>query len=266
MNDNTSKNLYEFATYFKRILQITIASIIIGFIGGLIAVFALEFLFVLGIILLIISVSIIVFKVLMIIRLSNAKNSSPHPELNKAFMFMLISLILAGINGIIGGVNNFVGSLGLNIFSSLLGIGGLICDLLGWQSLGKYVAVYGQEKGISQGFQMVADGIKTYIITVYIVLVCNALSIVVLFISYGIFLIAIALLIASIVMIVAQFKIANGMLMIFGGISPTQPSLQYGTPPPSFQQGSGSEEKFCRKCGAKLMPGAKFCTSCGNTI
>ena len=270
MNDNTSKNLYEFATYFKRILQINILSIIIGFIAGVIIVFAPEFLLVLGVILFIIAILLIVFRVLMFIRLLSAKNSSSHPELIKAFNFMLVSLILAIINGIITGVTYFDLSLGffvgLSIFSSLLSVGGLICDLLQWQSLGKYIAVYGQEKGMSQGFQMVADGIKTYIITVSIVIVCNALNILVLFIPNGIFLVAIVLLIASIVMLAAQFKIANGMLLIFGSIPPVQTSFQYGTPPPSFQQVSGSEEKYCTKCGAKLIPGAKFCTSCGNTL
>lgn len=115
---------------------------------------------------------------------------------------------------------------------------------------------------------MVADGIKTYIIIAYIVITARILSFVVGIIGFGVMLVGLVSLVARIIMIVSQFKIANGMLMVFGGTS----LGNYSTEPTPVQavttplQGSGSSSKFCSKRGGKLLPDAKFCPSCGQTI
>jgi hypothetical protein len=280
MNETTSKNLFEFATYFKRILQlalvaigVTLLSIIVIAVGVVLlspGIVTAGGIIALGVV--VISVISLVFQIMMFIRIGNAKNSSPHPELVKSYTFFMISLILAGVSvvlAIIIGVISFfnpLGNLFLDILDILVGFAILICDLLAWQSLGRYIAVYGQERGNSQGFVMVAEGIKTYIITVYVSLALSALSFIVGFIGFGVTIVALASLIVSIIMFVAQFKIANGMLMIFGAqtsysVEPTAPLA----PTPTTAPSSGVEH-FCKNCGAKLMPGAKFCTSCGTTL
>ncbi len=278
MNDNTSKNLLEFATYFKRILQLALVAIGITFLSVLVVVVGtmtlnLGIVAVGGFILLgviVISIISLAFQVMMFIRIGNAKTSSPHPELVKSYNFFLISLILTGVTLIISIISaiitffNPLGSLTLDIIDIFVGIGILVCDLLAWQALGKYIAVYGGERGNSQGFLMVAEGIRTYVITVYISLAMSALGFIVGFIGFGVTLVALVSLVVSIIMFVAQFKIANGMLMIFGGtggysqapVAPLAPS-QTTTP---------TTEHFCQKCGAKLMAGAKFCTACGTTL
>jgi len=284
MNDNTRKNLFEYGTYFKRTLQLAIVSIIVSFVGAMIIALGVTMLsFGLitfgGIVLfgvVIISIIILVFQIMMFIRIANAKNSSPHPELVKSYNFFLISLICSGvgaviaiIDGIIAFVNPLYFSWTLTIISTLASLGVLIANLLGWQSLGKYIAAYSQETQPSQGFMMVSEGIKTYITTVYVVIVANILSFIVAFIGWGTLIVAIVSLVASIVMFIAQFKIANGMIMIFGNAPQFQPATQqYGAPVPSVQPTtpSAQKERYCSKCGTKIVGEAEFCTSCGETL
>jgi len=289
MNDNTRKNLFEYGTYFKRTLQLAIVSIIVGFVGAMFIAFGIaSFSFglitfgtivLLGVV--VISIIILVFQIMMFMRIANAKNSSPHPELVKSYNYFLISLICSGvgaiiaiIDGIIAFINPFYFSWALTIISTLAGLGVLIGDLLGWQSLGKYIAAYSQETQPSQGFTMVADGIKTYIMTVYVVIAVNIFTFIVAFIGFGATIIAIVSLVASIVMFVAQFKIANGMIMIFGNAPQVQPAAQqytasvYGAPLSSPQPTTptAQKERYCSKCGTKIVGEAEFCTSCGETL
>lgn len=266
MNENTAKNLYEYADYFKKSLQLTVVSILLAFVTG----FAFLASYIFGIILIIvlvgISIAIIVLGILMILRLANAKNSSPHPELIKAFTFFLISLILSAIVSIIDISLNFYVSLGLSVFNSIVGISALVCDLLGWIAFDKYIKVYASEVGGSPGFQMVADGIRTYLITNYIMLGTTALTLIAFMAPTLLLVLALAILIVSIIMLVAQFKIANGLLIVFGGGTIPKHTTEPIVPLAPSTSPSTTEVRFCSNCGTKLMLGAKFCTSCGSTV
>ncbi len=277
MNEVTIRNLYEYGDYFKK-------SLVIGLIVAictplaLIGIFAPGLFLFIGFVLLAGAIAVLVFQIMMLIRLSRAKDASPQPFLVKSFQYFIIG-ILVSIVGIIFGFIPLVGyyvEWGCSILS-------VVFNLLAWQSLANYIALYGSEVGPSEGFQMISTGVKSYIMYGIINLGISFVDFILGFIFWndpytwdtadtiGIIISLISLVVA-ILTIVAQFKVANGMIMIFTSTR-TVPSGAPSASPKMDQmfanaaQSSTTEtERYCSKCGVKMMPGAKFCTNCGATF
>ena len=293
MNNNTSKNLLDFATNFKKILVFQLIAMIVTVIGTFILASSVAFgdmsmetveaILLIGIVIL--GLVTLIWQVKMLMCLAQAKLSSPHSELDKAFMVYMISVILTGTAMIVSIVDIFIllvqerDAKILTIISSSLTLCTYVCNIIAWKGLGNYIAIYATEVPPSNAFLMEAKGLNTYIITLYIVLITDTIMLILTNISLipsgggGIYLdptdmivsvISLVSGIAALVGYVAQFRIANGMLAIFGGVPtqayPTQPPAPY-TPAPT----SGTD-RFCIKCGAKLMEGEHFCKNCGHNL
>ncbi len=139
------------------------------------------------------------------------------------------------------------------------------------------MVIYSNEANPSEGFPMVAEGIKTYVLFTYISLGISVVNFIFGFLYLDIWIEVVIMIIAlviAIIVIVAQFKIANGIVMIFSGAPAVQPSSQqytssvYGAPQPTTQPSSPPAQKvrYCSKCGTKIVGEAEFCTSCGETL
>jgi len=284
INQVSSRNLYEFGDYMKK--QLTIALIlavivvIVPFLDFLNSIFLL---LVLGAALIIMALILIIYEIMMLVRLSKAKVASPHPNLIRTYQFLLANILL-GILGI------FITD---RVYVLTLDVATTIVVLIAWKSLADYVEIYGKEVPNSPGFQLVAQGIKMYTISAILSI---GISFVSFFIGFSDTLVSFSALviisfIIAIFSIVASFKLANGIMAVFGGHipsrspSPSQP--MYGAPTPQFtshipdnsmQYGSPSSEPattfqttqggqhFCQQCGGIVDPEAKFCGICGNTI
>jgi hypothetical protein len=280
MNNMTARNLYEFGDYFKKSLVLSVIAVIFTPIMAVLLFVLPGFALFLGVILIFIAIAVLVFQILMIIRLYRAKESSPHPEIIKAFQLILAAIIVSAVS--IAAVYIWWG---LDVMCDFAAI---ILELLAWQSLGKYIKVYSSEADPNEGFPMISEGIKTYITFTYVSLVFPVVNFILGFFyndpySWNMMdtisiIISLVSLIISIVIIVAQFKIANGFIQVFASASSVSPGTQYSTPPAStqqygipqssFKQEAPSSEKvrYCSKCGTKIIGDAKFCTSCGETL
>ena len=155
INQTSSQNLYEFGDYMKKQLNITlILAVMVVIVPFLLNSLGMLVLFAIGII--IVSIIGLIFNILMLVRLSRAKNASPHPYLVKTFQFFIINIIIAVV-GIF--TNNM-------IFILVLDLASPIVVLIAWKSLADYVEIYRKEAPPSSGFQLVAQGIKMYTISV----------------------------------------------------------------------------------------------------
>ncbi|MBA7540390.1 hypothetical protein ES705_32687 [subsurface metagenome] len=281
INHKSSRNLYEFGDYMKKQLTFTlilaVMSVIVTFLDFSIDIFLL---LVMAIALIIIALIVIIFEIMMLVRLNRAKDASPHPNLVKTYQFFLANILL-GIVGIF--ISEPVYALTINVAS-------LIVVLIAWKSLAEYVEIYRKESPASPGFQLVAEGIKMYTISVYLSLGMLVVSFIMGF-SYNLGLmigLGIISFIIAIFSIVASYKLANGMMAVFGAPIPSgspspSPSMygntapqfishipdnssQYGAPasePATTIQTTNMGQNFCNQCGGIVDPEAKFCGVCG---
>lgn len=263
MNNVTARNLYEFGDYMKKQL---IISIIVIF-TAVFALIMIGLIFLLGFVILIGGIAALVFEIMMLIRLYRAKESSPQNELIKCFQFFIGVIIITVIITF-----NPVGG----IFASILDLIQTVLNLMAWKSLAVYVELYGTEVAPSSGFRNVAEGIKMYTISVYVSITTSLVSFFVGFDGSGA-LILILLLVSlgtSVFLIIASFKIANGMIEIFGRVTNmTQFSTQNSYMPSTKMPQKSSEIpkdntgiSFCSQCGADIAPDARFCGVCGFTL
>jgi hypothetical protein len=156
------------------------------------------------------------------------------------------------------------------IFTSILDFIQVVLNLMVWKSLAAYVTLYGTEVAPSSGFQNFAEGIKMYVISVYVSITTSIVSFFIGFMG-GYALILILTLVSlgtSIFSIVASFKIANGIIEIFGGVINM---TQFSTQNTILQKSSeipknNSGKSFCSQCGAEIKPDARFCGVCGFTL
>ena len=256
MNGVTRHNLLEFGQFFRKsliwgIVAAASAVLIIVPIIGWLAI-------------LVFVIILLVFQIKMLIQLYRAKESNKNTELDKAFLFIIISICIN-----IGA--SFLGNFAIG--QSVLNIGATVVNLLGWMSLGNYISVYKGEASDNVGFTHVAEGIKLFSILTYVqigVEIVNLISGLVSIPTFSTIMMVISV-IAAVAVIVSQFKIANGLISIFGvpGNYSTEPTL---SSTPSVSESSNSSNSgpissnFCSKCGGKLMDGAKFCPTCGHTL
>lgn len=271
MNNVTSRNLFEFGDYFKKSLVLGLIAVILSpLIFGLLWIMPLGAGF-LGFVLLGALIAVLVFQIMMLIRLYRAKESSPHPELIRTFTLMIVAIIVS-VAGIIGSYVYWV-------VEWLSNVAAIVLQMIAWQSLAKYLIVYSNEANPSEGFPTVAEGIKSYVMFTYVSLGISVVNLILGFFPNNIFtwdtidtiliIVRIAAMVIAIIIIVAQFKIANGIKLIFSGTPAVQPtSQQYGTPVSSVQPSipSAQKERYCSKCGTKIVGEAKFCTSCGEAL
>ncbi len=243
----------------------------------------LGLLVIIGIAFTILALIILILEIMMLIGLNNAKNASPHPNLVKAYYFLLTNILI----GVVGIFNRDP------LFEFVLDVASTIVVFFAYKSLAEYVEIYRKEAPPSPEFHSIAEGIKMYTISVSLTLGMQVVSFFLSFMySSGL---TIAMVIISFIIVIysfiASFKIANGIMAVFGqSITPGSPSpsqSMYGNTAPQSTshipdnssmyripnsdpattiQPTTAGEKYCSQCGAILDPVAKFCGVCGYTI
>jgi hypothetical protein len=265
MNNITARNLYEFGDYFKKsLIMLIIVAIVVPVVALILFVAPITSGF-LGLLIAAAAIAALVFQILMLIRLYRAKESSPHPELIKSFQLIITAIIVSAASIV------FFFS---EVLQEVCSVVSIVLTLIAWISLGKYIEVFSSEASPNDGFTMVAGGIKLYVILTIVNIAINAFDLILGFFVSDTFILIMTFVVAviAIIVIVAQFKIANGIINIFSNAPPMPSGVQYGAPQPPQQpqqpptQTSSGTTHYCSKCGAKVMEGAKFCPSCGETL
>lgn len=279
INSESSRNLYEFGDYMKKQLNMTIVLASLTLVLGLaVAINSIGLLAIGSIGILIVAIIVLIFEIMMLIRLSRAKTASPHPNLVKIFQFLIVNFVLGVVSTFIS--NAFIGL--------VVSIARSIIVLMAWKSLAEYVAIYGREVPPSNGFQLVADGIKMYTIATYVeigtTIVSNliaftgslGLAIVMVIVAFG----------TAIYSVVSAYKLANGIKEVFGAPPPaaspypSQPMYSgqqpgYTPPAPAYTpqaepnttiQPTNAGPVYCPNCGGAVESGGKFCGLCGTTM
>ncbi|MHA1673242.1 MAG: zinc ribbon domain-containing protein [Promethearchaeota archaeon] len=288
-----TQNLYEYADYMKKSLIVAIL-LIFGSIFTLVAVFteSLGLILITGFLVFIVAVISLVFLILMLVRLSGARNVNHDPLLVRAFNIFIATIIIAVIT---------VFTIRFRLFNTVINLASGIMTIFAYKAIVDYT---------EQNFSDVADikaGFQLYMIGSVISMVLSLIQSFLGMLSFGASIVILLIVsVVGIVSIVGQFKIANAMLRIysgganfqgqtqfatsaqfsstgqFGGQPSTnttqypsnEPTFQsYGAPsstPDTYRPRSGSNSattttnKICAMCGAPLPEGTKFCGTCGS--
>ncbi|MHA1611404.1 MAG: zinc ribbon domain-containing protein [Promethearchaeota archaeon] len=282
-----SQNLYEYADYMKKSLILAII-LIFGSVFTILAAIteSLGFVLIAGGIVGIVAIILLVFRIIMLIRLSRAKNFNRDPLLVQSFNLFIATIILSVISIFSSRIQ--ILTTGINLVNGIL-------TILAYKALLDYaIKNFSDVNDFEQGF-------KIYMIAAIISLGLGLIGGFIGFLDLAMgLMLSLIDLVLGITSIVGQFKMANAMMSIYsrgGGTgqfySPTQPSSfsqfsgqsstsfpqeptfqSYGAssqPSATFRPGSEpnynsetTKMNFCTTCGAPLPEGTKFCGSCGS--
>ncbi len=291
-------NLYEYADYMKKSLIVSIALII----GSFITLFAvlsesLGLIFIAGFVVLIAAIVLLVFQIIMLVRLSRARNVNHDPLLVRAFNIFIATIIMAVITAFTATFVNLTA-----VFNLASGI----MTIFAYKAIVDYTEQnFSDVADIKGGFQLYMIG---SVISMVLALIQGFLGTLTLTVSMMVLLIVS---VVGIVSIVGQFKMANAMLRIYSGGANFQTSPQFATStqftssnqfsstgqfgqpstntthrptdeptfdsygsssssPATYRPSSGSDSaattknKICAMCGAPLPEGTRFCGTCGS--
>ncbi len=239
-----------------------------------------------GLVIIGLSITSLVFTILMLISISSLRDSPNHPELQKSSLLLLIGYVL-----------------------SLIGISliGIILQLIGWDSFRKYLTTLQSGGSKNSEKEMLQRTIRNYIIVSIIIMVINQVLTIIM-LSYlmsffmefitnielytdfpyeyfldnpimtiysGIF--SVISVVLGIIPMIFSLKIAHGIRSQFQ-YAQTYPKststvATQSYTPLSFEQPnldspkeSERNHKYCLKCGQKNLIEAQFCSICGERI
>ncbi len=298
---STAKNLFDFGNYLKRkiilemimlILSIFLVVIVWIFVPDILDVIIITYpsditplflgivipLIILSVILTGLGIASLIYTILMLISISRAKDTHPHPELNRTSLMLILGLVLKMIG-----------------FSVV----GLIIELIGWDAFQKFLVNSQPEDAKNQKIE---QNVRVYIITSAISIgVTTIVTMILLFPFLSTFfdivmnsewtdpetiitqildvsseilnkslissVIGIAL---GLLPLIFALKIANSMKILcdyaksHSGIAQQSYYTQYI--PNDQPKPSGPTIKFCQYCGNKIQVDSQFCKHCGQKL
>jgi hypothetical protein len=294
---NSAKNLFDFGKYLKRKAIFDICTLAGSIILGIIAFFyvfdILDILsggyppdiyqlmsglmiplIILTVIISGLGITSLVYTILMLISLSRAKDTYSQPQLDKAFLMLLLGVILA-IFGI-----------------PLIGI---ILELIGWDAFKKFM-VSAEETSTQR--KEVEQSIRLYILSSAIIFgLTRIVTLVVLFPVMSMFMgiimeaetmdpeqilniildnssqltntvtiVSSISLVLEIIPLIFILKVSKLIMNAFSFAQNDSGASQQSYVAQSQPKTSDSTSKFCPKCGTKNPINAGFCMQCGNTF
>lgn len=285
--------LVEFAELMKKSLNITLG-LIIGTTLGIIITFVTQSVGLALFLILPIFITVvilIVFRFKMLKSLKIVANHTNHPNLKNAHTAYLISIILLFI-----GIFTQDG----RIFDTIVTLGEEICIFLALKSISQFCLELKQQYGEIKGYQLFSEGMKLFQVTFVISIIFHLIPTTSFNILFAIFMLLIGMVI-GIVSIAGQYKIANGMMVMFSRYSLDSGSriseneysrtsgFQYGQSSTSnyggvtyksaysektplsyptntkFNRNPTQPHKYCSQCGFQdnLNKNWNFCPNCG---